>query len=964
MEDGNGCNRWLGAYVDDGNAKVEGLLSVRDFVASQRISPQVVSVMEKAAAHGADAVFFQAGEKGDAPIAQAFVYRHDAVDACSNEQFAERHRKLWSWGGVPLIYRVVPGAVQLFRCSHEPDFERNGEVKCQPYRILELATRVAGDEWWAQQDPWWDWKLLRNGALWDRPEICQDLLSGSKAAHKTLIDEIEHLYAGLEARKHLPRHLQRRLLILSILIAYLEERGVFKDGFLAEFKDGATTFHQVLADGKSLVALLDALETRFNGHVFSICAKDKETLRSHAGLSAFSRFVWGYREADGQLTLWKRYSFADLPIELISHIYQLFVEDKKTAVYTPHFLVRLMVDEALDEDRLDRLVKDDEVILDPACGSGIFLVEAYKRLVLHWRKNNGWAPPRTKTLKSLLRRHIRGVDIEKTAAELTAFSLCLALCDALTPDAIRKSVRLFPKLLGKTIHSKCFFEAIEMRKLDKPVGLILGNPPFTQDIATESAKRAARRCVDEHRPIPGKQLGYLFLSSAMQTLAARGRVCLIQHDGFLYNQKSEAFRKEFFQRWTVREILDFISVRGLFLGGDADVKVVAVLADKCAPQSQHEVLHAVFRRSGRAKARQGFDIDYYDLHWLPRDLPVNSDLVWRCDLLGGGRVLEFAERLSRFSTLEDHCKAHGWHFGVGWTLTNDDVCSETLPDASHVIGKKYVEPTAFNDGELCEKDFLPVPDCPIGCPRTKEIYEPPLLLIHQHDELRFGTWRTFPLTYRKTVFGISAARGDQKELGMTAKWLRTNRQPLRAAITMCGTRPLVAKATAVNPNDIKMLPYPRSGDLGISRHEQILADDIVNYYRDFVRLGESSAMMTECGESALGTFNGTLLSRINGVYKNNPLRALPAYVWPGAICQPYMFGKGRVDWENAEELQGKLEALLQKKRECGLNETRIAILYEDACIYLLKPNRLRYWLRSIALRDSDEILAELEAQGF
>jgi len=42
-----------------------------------------------------------------------------------------------------------------------------------------------------------------------------------------------------------------------------------------------------------------------------------------------------------------------------------------------------------------------------------------------------------------------------------------------------------------------------------------------------------------------------------------------------------------------------------------------------------------------ADAEQGFDIDYYDMHWLPRQLALTNDGVWRANLLGGGRVLGF-----------------------------------------------------------------------------------------------------------------------------------------------------------------------------------------------------------------------------------------------------------------------------------------------------------------------------------
>ena len=121
------------------------------------------------------------------------------------------------------------------------------------------------------------------------------------------------------------------------------------------------------------------------------------------------------------------------------------------------FLVRLMLDEALSWERLEQLHQQNEIILDPACGSGVFLVEAYKRLVLHWRSRNGWERPSTGVLKGLLKK-VHGVDVEKGAIELAAFSLCFALCDALEPETVRKSIRLFPALEGKTLHHSCFFE--------------------------------------------------------------------------------------------------------------------------------------------------------------------------------------------------------------------------------------------------------------------------------------------------------------------------------------------------------------------------------------------------------------------------------------------------------------------------------------------------------------------------
>jgi N-6 DNA methylase len=166
----------------------------------------------------------------------------------------------------------------------------------------------------------------------------------------------------------------------------------------------------VLANGNALVSLLVSLEERFNGNVFALDDADADSLKGNAQLTRFARLVEGRQEASGQLTLWQLYSFRDLPVELISHIYQLFVTDSDTSVYTPPFVVRLMLDEALSWARLDKLEENGEIILDPCCGSGIFLVEAYKRLVLHWRSRNDWKRPNVTVLKSLLKR-VHGIGL-------------------------------------------------------------------------------------------------------------------------------------------------------------------------------------------------------------------------------------------------------------------------------------------------------------------------------------------------------------------------------------------------------------------------------------------------------------------------------------------------------------------------------------------------------------------------
>ncbi|MFN0122268.1 MAG: SAM-dependent methyltransferase, partial [Blastocatellia bacterium] len=212
--------KWLtDLEMDVASPDVDGLVLVRGFQIAGR-PPEEVAMLEKAREYGAHAVFFEAEREGRAPVAQAFVYVSEG--SADDPNFAETHRRLWSWGGVPLIYRKTPGLVQLFRCGHKPDFvSAAGELVCRPVDNFRIGSAISAS-------PWWNAEQLRNGTLWDDTGTCKQLLSAKKAAHKSLIDAVKNLSEGLDGEGILPRHLRRKLLILSLLIACLEERDVFE----------------------------------------------------------------------------------------------------------------------------------------------------------------------------------------------------------------------------------------------------------------------------------------------------------------------------------------------------------------------------------------------------------------------------------------------------------------------------------------------------------------------------------------------------------------------------------------------------------------------------------------------------------------------------------------------------------------------------------------------------------------
>jgi hypothetical protein len=247
-----------------------GLRSVGDLDQAPVIPTDERVLLEKAKDYGASHVFFRRRE-GRAQVAEALVFDDASAESTrTDDEFARLHRQLWSWGAVPLVYRRLPGRVDLFRCGHGPDFDTGREEpKYQFNDFIETAGDITRQ---LEEKPWWDLRRLANGTLWDDKTIAQRFLS-ENSAHKTLLRNVESLDKQLAGESRIAGHLRRRLLIISLLVAYLEDRKVFKlaPDFFKQFKPGAEKFFHVLSDAESLIKLLAHLETeRFNGNVFTL----------------------------------------------------------------------------------------------------------------------------------------------------------------------------------------------------------------------------------------------------------------------------------------------------------------------------------------------------------------------------------------------------------------------------------------------------------------------------------------------------------------------------------------------------------------------------------------------------------------------------------------------------------------------------------------------------------------------
>lgn len=246
-----------------------------------------------------------------------------------------------------------------------------------------------------------------------------------------------------------------------LFLCYLLDRKIYSVDKSEDSRTGTVRFTESLAkrrDGERIDYLYDIfmdLKARFNGNMFDQDLDTERHLIRQFHLNKLILFLGGHEVNSGQLSFWP-YDFKMIPVETISAIYQDFlaIEDrdrqrKRGAFYTPRFLAEMVVDMAVRDDP-NAL---DGSFLDPACGSGIFLVILFNRIANRWLLHNKRAhyTTKAKAFQEILLRQIHGVDLEETACRIACFSLYLAYLDFFEPpdiqEHIEKTGRPLPKLL-------------------------------------------------------------------------------------------------------------------------------------------------------------------------------------------------------------------------------------------------------------------------------------------------------------------------------------------------------------------------------------------------------------------------------------------------------------------------------------------------------------------------------------
>lgn len=920
----------------------------------QLITANILFALETAKKkYNADAVYFRFFSDGRAHVPHIYIYDYTYRNCTTNDR--ERiHIQMWNGEQVPIYVIVEKSCVSVFDSRKRPT--DNGYIeelfKCTGEAIKEFEA-----------------KSFENGLFWEE-EVSTNDFQFENSATKDLIRGLKEVYRSFQEESGLDSHVALKLLVQSLLIKYLEERDEeSQSGYFAEtyFRRNfqCENFCDTIRKGK-LLLLLDTLSRDFNGKIFEwdvIEEADARNALQKIEIKQLADYLDGNIQ-NSQYILWRMYSFSHLPVEVISSVYEELLTNSKDIVYTPEMIVGTLVDECMPLKQPNMEFK----LIDVSCGSGIFLVKAYKRMVQWWRyeqwkKTGKLVKPPLTVLRKILTESIFGIDIEQDAVRLSVFSLALAMLDEVNLDPPTWGKLRFPDL-SKNIIVKSFFEYI-ISPIEANFNLVVGNPPFNLQMVNGKEpdrkgyfnnlkKEIGYQCDIK---IPDENPALHFLVQSMKLLKPHGLLCLIQPSAPILYQENSNFKRYLFSKYNLLQVIDFTKLADI-LWGRKKVATAAIFLENSLPDNER-VLHLIVNRTFSNINRLFLEFDYYDFHFIDKEDIIDSPYIWKANLLGGGRIIQLIRKLASFPSLKDFLKEKvenkGWKYSEGYTIGNRKHYAEHLFNRQRVTPKNFTENGVLKFDIETENFF--------EAPRTdsKEIFLAPHILIKENIGKHYLPIQLLneDAVFSHEIVGIYAPEQDYNDLVNLFNYIVGNNLLYRFYILVTSSRLSVGRKTAILKKDIDNLPLPYDVNLlTISPMEKIVIEDVLfNIHVDNM---DNDVACTNDLIKFSEIFNKTL----NSIYKTDSkyfelfkIIETPKYY---ALHFVYSSTEQGLETEFVDDIETYIDNVIGiDKNKLNKNHIqKILKIYGRDSIIIVKPKRRSYWLLSLALRDADDSFAD------
>ena len=674
------------------------------------------------------------------------------------------YERIWCMARPQLLFLATPGELSAFDLTKPPP--KPHEAIADRDRLIAVANSVADVQWKLGA---YHREHIETGAVFGEDRF-RDSLNRSDRALIRDLKTVRQQLTAVPGESKLPelRHLHS-LIGRAIFIRYLEDREILLPAYFEKVaarrkhwtqilaqppstpaldpRFAELRFPRVLQDKEFTYAIFEELALDFNGDIFPIDDEERARIQQ-AHLDRLRGFLIG-STSDQEDLFFFAYRFDVIPIELISTIYEEFYNERtgkgknQGSHYTSPALVEYVLAQTLTPDVLARKPR----VIDPACGSGIFLVESFRRMVRHLCAQQNGRRVSRQQLRKLLRDQIAGVDINEEAVRVAAFSLYLAFLHYQEPREINGERRLpYLKWVSNgerqrreqsmpgaqyfdvLLHANSF-EVVDSKhsaQVTRRFGegcatVVVGNPPWGNPKKTDPDGRKAMEAVkawcdpEKGRPLGDNELSQAFIHLTGTILKEGGRAGLLVSSGVLFkhHKNSREFRSVWLRSVRLEHVVNFGHVRHVFFSGmQRDSKgvspFISVVFEKTAsvpPDSRFQYWSA--KRTAVVENLRSVVLNRGDMNWLSQRDCLEYEKLWKIYWWGGHQDEALVRSIERFPALRDLPEHHaGVRFssGQGFKKANK----------AHLAGwlEKYHElkPRDFRSyGPMSTNRFVPVP---------------------------------------------------------------------------------------------------------------------------------------------------------------------------------------------------------------------------------------------------------------
>jgi type I restriction-modification system DNA methylase subunit len=368
------------------------------------------------------------------------------------------------------------------------------------------------------------------------------------------------------------------------------------------------------------------------------------------------------------------YDFSAIDADVLGNIYEQYLGHilKKTAkrakladgkthrkeqgiYYTPTYVVDYIVKNTVGELAKNKKFDLRNIkVLDPACGSGSFLMKAFDYLVTLDKQKNGDVDQTKLDLTGasatygrkveILKNNIFGVDLDPKAVEIAQLNLLLKAAEKKHRlPTLQENIKVGNSLIedSNIAGDKAFSWEKEFNKIMDKRGfdVVIGNPPYINAIQLTKTLGQNVKNYWKNKYFSAKgtyDIYVLFFEQALNVCKEGGFVSFITPNKYLSSPYGKALRELICKNYKLVKVLDLSKIR---VFEDPSVYPIITIIQKTKPnKGYHIITERIF--SENVSDKKSYKISSENLSLLP-------DYIWGIILSNNVKIIEKVFKASK-----------------------------------------------------------------------------------------------------------------------------------------------------------------------------------------------------------------------------------------------------------------------------------------------------------------------------